>query len=162
MMKRKRTSLFGRIAGAVTPRDEDERDTIFADEDESPTEREETAADIWEEEDEEGELTVDMYEQGDDLVIKSMIAGVDPSDLEVSISRNEVTIKGTREDDSGIIEDDGFMYRELYWGSFSRVIPLSVEIDPDAAEATERNGLLTIRMPRIDRNKHSRVKVKGN
>ena len=162
MMKRKRTSLFGRIAGAVTPRDEDERTVIFADEDE-PAELA-GGTDTWNvpEEDEEGELTVDMYDTGDDVVIKSMIAGVDPSDLEVSISRNEVTIKGMREDDSGIIEDGDFIYRELYWGSFSRVIPLSVEIDPDAAEATERNGLLTIRMPKIDRNKHSRVKVKGN
>jgi len=79
-----------------------------------------------------------------------------------SLFGHEVTIKGMREDDSGIIEDGDFIYRELYWGSFSRVIPLSVEIDPDAAEATERNGLLTVRMPKIDRNKHSRVKVKGN
>ncbi len=159
MMKRKKSqSLFGRIMGSVNPREEEE--VLMGD-----TEESETSADFWEEEtaeDEEGELTVDMYQTDDEVILKSMIAGVDPSDLDVSISRDTVTIKGTREDDSGILEDDGYLYRELYWGSFSRTIPLSVEIDPDKSEATERNGLLMIRMPRIDRSKASRVKVKGN
>jgi HSP20 family protein len=160
MMKRKRNSLFSRITGAITPHDEEEN-FFTEDEENIPVETEKDISEEWENI-EEGELTVDMYEDGDDLIIKSMIAGVEPSELDVSISRDTVTIKGKRQDDSGIFEDNGYIYRELYWGSFSRVIPLTVEIDPDTAEATERNGLLTIRMPKIDRGKASRVKVKGN
>ncbi|NTV44725.1 MAG: Hsp20/alpha crystallin family protein [Candidatus Yonathbacteria bacterium] len=161
-MKRKNSSsLFGRIMGTVNPH-EDEYDTEFLEE-EQPREEERTMQ-VWNTDDteEEGELTIDMYQTDDEVIINSMIAGVDPADLDVSISRDEVIIKGSREDDSGILEDDGFIYRELYWGSFSRTIPLTVEIDPDRADATERNGLLTITLPKIDRSKASRVKVKGN
>ncbi len=109
---------------------------------------------------EEGELTVDVYETGNDIVIKTMVAGVKPDDLDVSITREMVTIRGKREADRTISED-GYFHKELYWGTFSRTIVLPKEVDIDNAEAIEKHGLLIIKLPKLDKNKEARIKVKG-
>ncbi len=109
--------------------------------------------------DEEGELAVDVYQTADDIVIKAMIAAVDPANIEVDITREIVTIRGERMESSESEGDDYFL-RELYWGAFSRSIVLPEEVEPEEAVAQEKNGLLTIRLPKVDREKISRVKVK--
>ncbi|MDE2041159.1 MAG: Hsp20/alpha crystallin family protein, partial [Patescibacteria group bacterium] len=82
---------------------------------------------------EEGELTVDVYQTPEVIVIKSMIAGVRPEDLDISITRDSVTIHGKREEER-VARDEDYFARELYWGSFSRTITLPEEIDVDEAE----------------------------
>ena len=59
------------------------------------------------------------------------------------------------------LKDDDYFSKELYWGSFSRTISLPQEVQPDEAEAIEKHGLLTIRMPKVDRHKRSQLKVKA-
>ena len=81
-----------------------------------------------------------------------MIAGVKPEDLDVSITRDMVTIKGKREESREVAENDYF-YKELYWGSFSRTILLPQEIEPEEAQAVEKHGLLTIHLPKVDKKK---------
>lgn len=116
---------------------------------------------IWEQnEDLYGELSVDVYETNDQMIIQSMIAGVKPESLEITISRDMVMIKGKRED-SRKINEDQFSIKELYWGSFARTIQLDQEIDPDLAEAVEKYGLLTLKLPKIDRAKQTTVKIKS-
>lgn len=110
---------------------------------------------------EEGELSVDVYQNQNDIVIKTMVAGVKPEDLDVSISRDMVTIKGKRESERTVADDDYF-HKELYWGTFSRTIVLPEEIDVDSAEAIEKHGLLIIKLPKIDKNRSTRLKVRGN
>jgi len=58
-------------------------------------------------------------------------------------------------------EEENYFSKELYWGSFSRTILLPQEIDPEEAEATEKHGLLTIKLPKIDKEKKTSVKVKS-
>jgi len=106
-----------------------------------------------------GELTVDMCQTPNEIIIQTMIAGARPDDLDITINREMVTIKGRRERDR-TVEDENYFFRELYWGSFSRTILLPQEIEPDGAEATEKNGLLTIRLPKIDKEKTQSLKVK--
>jgi HSP20 family protein len=89
-----------------------------------------------------------------------MVAGVKPEDLDVSISRDMVTVKGRRENEK-VISDDDYFHRELYWGTFSRSIVLPQEIDVDAAEAVEKHGLLIIRLPKIDKARQTKLKVKS-
>ncbi|OHA93683.1 MAG: hypothetical protein A3E02_00215 [Candidatus Zambryskibacteria bacterium RIFCSPHIGHO2_12_FULL_38_34] len=110
---------------------------------------------------EEGELNVDVYQNQNEIVIKTMVAGVRPEDLDVAISRDMVTLKGKRENERTIADDDYF-HKELYWGSFSRSIVLPQEIDVDAAEAVEKHGLLIIKLPKLDKNRQTRLKVRGN
>lgn len=112
------------------------------------------------EEEEEGQLTVDVYQTPGEIVIKSMVAGVKPEDLDISITRDMVTIKGKRETERFVKEEDYF-HRELYWGSFSRSIMLPDEVDVEEAEAIEKHGLLIIRLPKVDKNKQTRLRVKG-
>lgn len=110
---------------------------------------------------EEGELSIDVYQNQNEIIIKTMVAGVKPEDLDVSISRDTVTVKGKRESERTIADDDYF-HKELYWGTFSRTIVLPQEIDVDGAEAVEKHGLLIIKLPKLDKNRSTRLKVRGN
>lgn len=151
-MAKEKKSFFERLTGTVRMDD----DRIEARE-----EREEAKnATAWvEEEEKEGELTVDVYQTPEMIVIKAMIAGVRPEDLDISITRDIVTIKGKREEEKIAKSDDYFM-RELYWGSFSRSISLPQEIDVDEAEAVEKHGLLILKLPKLDKKRQSKLKVK--
>jgi len=89
-----------------------------------------------------------------------MVAGVRPEDLQITISRDMITIKGKREENR-TITDDNYFLQELYWGSFSRTILLPEEIDPEEAEAIEKHGLLVIKLPKIDKEKKTSLKIKS-
>lgn len=112
-------------------------------------------------ESEDGELAVDVYQTPDDIVLKTMVAGVRPEDLDLSITRDMVTIKGKREE-SHEVENEDFFHKELYWGSFSRTVLLPQEIDVEGAEASEKHGLLIIKLPKIDKDRQTKLKVKSN
>lgn len=109
---------------------------------------------------EEGELSVDVYQTPTEIIIEAMVAGVKPEDLHLSITRDMVTIKGRREGNSQISGDDYF-YKELYWGAFSRTILLPHEIEIEEAEAVEKHGLLILRLPKLDKARQAKVKVKS-
>jgi HSP20 family protein len=159
-MSKDKRSFFERLTGAV--RMDEESDTP-SNNGKMAKKNHASGGDLssWieKETDQEGELTVDVYQTPDMIVVKSMIAGVRPEDLDVSITRDVVTIRGKREEERIAREEDYFA-RELYWGSFSRTISLPEEIDVDEAEAVEKNGLLILKLPKLDKKKQSRLKVK--
>lgn len=109
---------------------------------------------------ESGELGVDVYQTTDAIVVKAFIAGVQPGSLDISLSREMLTITGTRTDEREVEEDD-YYQRELFWGSFSRTILLPEEVDVDLAEASEKHGILMIRLPKINKKKQTKLKVKS-
>ncbi len=106
-----------------------------------------------------GELSVDVYQTSDYIVIKAFISGVQPNTVDISLTREMVTISGTREDEKEV-EEDGYYQRELYWGSFSRTILLPEEVDVDMAEASEKHGILMIRLPKINKKRQTKLKVR--
>ena len=110
--------------------------------------------------DEEGQLTIDVYQTPTEIIIKSMVAGVKPEDLDISITRDMVTIKGKRETER-FVKDEDYLHQELYWGSFSRTIVLPAEVEVEGADAIEKHGLLIIRLPKINKNRQTRLRVKG-
>ena len=114
----------------------------------------------WSAEAEAGELAVDVYQTPDAIVIKALIAGVHPGTIDISLSREMLTISGTRADEREV-EEDNYFQRELYWGSFSRTILLPEEVDVDLAEASERHGILMIRLPKINKKKQTKLKVRS-
>lgn len=153
-MLRKR-SFLDKLTGGVPL---DEEDSLLK-EDKEPVVSE--SEDEWDDtEEEDGQLTVDVYQNDDEIVIKTMVAGVRPEDIELSVNREMVTIKGKRHQED-VINDKDFYFKELYWGSFSRTILLPEEVDPDEAQATETNGLLTIRLPKHDKAHTKNIKVKS-
>lgn len=110
--------------------------------------------------DAEGQLTIDVYQTETEIVIKSTIAGVKPEDLDVSISNDMITIKGERKNEE-VVEDNGYYYRECYWGLFSRSVVLPTDVLPEKIDATLKNGILTIRLPKADVTKTKKIQVRG-
>lgn len=108
----------------------------------------------------EGQLTVDVYQTPETIIVESTIAGVKPDDIDIDVTAESVTIRGERHQEEKIAENDYF-YRECFWGKFSRSIILPQEVDPDKAHSTLRNGVLTIKLPKIHRNKSKKIKVKA-
>lgn len=123
---------------------------------------EEYESDGWTEDDieEEGQLSVDVYQDRDNVIIKSTIAGVEPEDVDVSIDNDMVTIRGRRQKDT-TIDENNYFYQECYWGSFSRSIILPVEVKSDEVDATIRNGILTVILPKA-KKKDISIKVKDD
>jgi HSP20 family protein len=108
----------------------------------------------------EGQLTIDVYQTENDIIIKSTIAGVKPEDLDVSINNDMITIRGERRNDDEVSEDN-YYYQECYWGSFSRSVILPVDVLPDKIDASMKNGILTVRLPKADTTKTKKIQVRG-
>lgn len=108
----------------------------------------------------EGELAVDVYQTNDSIVIQAMVAGVSSDELSVSVTREMVTIKGKREAPKNV-SPENYFYQELYWGAFSRTILLPAEVETEEVEATEKHGLLTIKLPKIDKERKQTIKIKS-
>ena len=106
----------------------------------------------------EGELAVDVYETAKEMVVKAPVAGIDPENLDITLTEEMVMIKGERKE---IREVDKSSYRlqECYWGSFSRTVDLPVKVLPDEASADFKNGILTIRIPKAVVNKIKKLKI---
>lgn len=153
-------SFFERLTGSVRmdePLEDEVVETKLPGKGKLPA----NAGETWlEEEESEGELSIDVYQTPTEIVIKSMVAGVKPEDLDISITRDMVTIKGKRETER-FVKDEDYYHQELYWGSFSRTIMLPSEVEVEEADAVEKHGLLIIRLPKIDKNKQTRLRVKG-
>ncbi|MEX0932320.1 MAG: Hsp20/alpha crystallin family protein [Parcubacteria group bacterium] len=160
-MTHKKRSFFEKLTGAVKLEEEFDR---MENEDEELDDRlivSSASKSFDEEEEEEGQLTVDVYDTPAEIIIKTMVAGVKPDDLDVTITRDNVTIRGKRAEDRTVSGED-YIHRELYWGSFSRSINLPEEVDVEEAEAIEKYGLLMIRLPKLDKHKETKLKVKAS
>lgn len=108
----------------------------------------------------EGQLSIDVYETDKDFIIQSTIAGVKTEDLDISIDNDIVTIRGNRRRTEEK-EIKNYFYQECYWGSFSRQLILPEEVDEKRAKATMKDGVLTLRIPKIGKEKRKKITVKG-
>ncbi len=115
----------------------------------------------WHEEEnfEEGQLTVDVYKTKDLIIVKSIIGGVRSEDLDISVTSDMVTIKGKRVNSDEVSTDD-YYYQECFWGNFSRSIILPNDIRTDGVEAIIKNGILTLKLPKIEKNSLTKIKVR--
>lgn len=109
---------------------------------------------------EEGQLAIDVYETEGEIVIKSTMAGVKPEDIDISINNDMLTVRGRREE-SANIKEENYLYKECYWGSFSRSIILPTEVDNKNIDAELENGVLTVTLKKISHDKKIEVNVKG-
>ncbi len=108
----------------------------------------------------EGQLPVDVHQTASDITIRAFVAGVRPDELSISISRDMVEIEGTRSEREQISNADYFT-RELFWCSFSRTIVLPQEVDVEGSSASAKDGLLTIILPKLDKAKQTKLRVKA-
>lgn len=111
-------------------------------------------------ENDEGQLPVDVHQTAGDIIIRAFVAGVRPDELSISISRDMVEIEGSRMEHDQVVGPDYFT-RELFWGSFSRAIMLPQEVDVEASSASAKDGLLTIILPKLDKARQTKLRVKA-
>jgi HSP20 family protein len=101
-----------------------------------------------------------VYQTPSEIVIRTFIAGVRPDEINLSISRDMVVIEGSRAERESIADTEYFN-RELFWGSFSRTILLPQEVDVDNSSASAKDGLLTLILPKLDKAKQTKLRVKA-
>jgi HSP20 family protein len=122
-------------------------------------ELQEPTADEWEEDEAvPGQLAVDVYETKEKLVVKARTAGVNKSELDVSIADNTLSIRGTLSAGS----DDGvenYFVQECYWGEFSRSIALPVPVKEDEIEAVLKDGVLTISFTKVKQDTVKKITI---
>lgn len=150
-------SFFERLTGGITNQDEEVEEYAFG---AKSSQKKETRQDLLNNEEEIGQLTVDMYQTPSDIIIQTMVSGVKQEDIDVSVAQDMINIKGKRQRARELSEEN-YYYKELYWGSFSRSIMLPQEIDPDQIDATLKHGILTIRLPKINKEKVQKIKIKS-
>lgn len=117
------------------------------------------ASDEWEEDETvPGQLAVDVYETREKLVVKARTAGVNKHDLDVSISDNQLTIRGTLSagNDDGV---ENYFLQECYWGEFSRTIALPVPVKEEEIEAMLKDGVLTISFGKVKQDTIKKIQV---
>lgn len=105
-----------------------------------------------------GQLAVDVYETKEKLIVKARTAGVNKNELDVSISDNQLTIRGTLSSGS---EDgvENYFLQECYWGEFSRTIALPVPVKEDEIEAVLKDGVLTIGFVKVQQDTVKKIQV---
>lgn len=117
------------------------------------------------------EVPVDIYENKNEIVIKFILAGCDPSELILSISMQQLTIKGNLRNPNNSTLNlkeiktenylEKYLLRELQWGHFERTVELPTLIDVDNVLATEKHGLITIVLSKIQIDKKRFIKIKS-
>jgi HSP20 family protein len=112
-------------------------------------------------EEREGQLAIDVYEKGHSIVVEAPIAGVANDDIDIHITNESLTIRGRRHREH-TVKDTDYLFQECYWGRFSRSLILPEEIDADRAEATIKNGVLRVVMPKMHQSGGKKVQVKSS
>ncbi len=107
-----------------------------------------------------GTLAVDMYETDEAVVVKSATPGVDPEDIDISITGDTLTIKGETKVDEEV-EEENYVYRERRYGSFARSLTIPVPVQADEAEAAFEDGILTLTLPKAEEIRPKAIKVKS-
>ncbi len=161
----RKKSFFGKLFDTVRLQDTDEEELddeyeVHEYDPESDHSEEELEEAPLPPEEMEGELGIDMYQTHNAIIVRAITAGVKLSDIDINITREHVSIRGTRSQTHRVDQDD-FFSQEIYWGSFSREITLPFEIDIDEVEAIEDHGLLTITMPKLNKDRRTVVKVRS-
>lgn len=104
-------------------------------------------------------LPIDMYQTDDSFVIKASMPGLKPEDVEVTITGDTLTIKGeTRVEEE--VEEENYFRQEISYGAFTRSIQLPSALQPDKAEATFDNGILTLTIPKAEETRPKQIKIK--
>ena len=106
------------------------------------------------------EFPIDVYQTKKDLVVKAALPGVKPEEVDITITDDAVTIKGEHAEEQETKEDD-YLYRERYYGAFSRSVAIPVKVKGDKTEATFEEGVLTLTLPKAEEIKPRQIKIKA-
>jgi len=101
---------------------------------------------------------VDMYETKDELVVNAELPGLNEKDIQLSITGDVLTLRGERRLNQEVTQDS--LYRgERWYGKFERSLPLPIPVQPDKVKATYRDGVLSVRLPKVEEIKPKAIKI---
>jgi len=103
---------------------------------------------------------VDVSESGDKITVKAEVPGMEAKDIEISMVGDTLTIKGEKKAEREEKEENYHVVERSY-GSFTRAMKLPAPVDPDKVEATYKNGLLTIVLPKKEEVKPKAIEIKA-
>ena len=106
-------------------------------------------------------IPVDVVREGDEIVVRATLPGVDPNEIEVSVEENLLTIKGSTKvsGETGERKEADYLVKERRTGSFRRTLRLPKTADADKARPHYDNGVLTVSFPRLESKKVKQLKV---
>ena len=105
-----------------------------------------------------GGPSLDLSETADALTLRAELPGIDPAELEISVSNNSLTLRGEKSEES-VAEGRRYYKVERRYGTFSRTLRLPCQVEVDDIEATYKNGILNIVMPKSKTHKGQCIKV---
>lgn len=144
--------LLNKITGNIAGSDYDSYDDYGDDQVESLWDEEESLVD------QDQAMAVDVYQDENNLYIRAFVSGIDPNQLDIDITRDMITLKGNSFRESNV-GDENYFQQELSWGSYARTISLPREIDIEQAEAKCKNGVLNIVLPKLDKDRRTKLRV---
>ncbi len=104
-------------------------------------------------------FSVDLYETPEAYVLKAALPGIKPDDITIDATAGMVTIKGEYKEEKELKEPD-YIRKELRTGMFNRAFELPLSIEPAKVEATFKDGILQVTLPKADVVKPKQIKVK--
>ena len=107
-----------------------------------------------------GELVVDVFETDEHFVVLAAIAGIQIKDIDISLEKDMMVIKGNR-NDPHTHSGKKYYAQECYWGPFSKKIVLPENINIDEADAQMDKGVLTVKIPKMDEGSTEKLGVKA-
>ena len=102
---------------------------------------------------------VDIFEKGDDLVIRAEVAGLEKDEVDISVENNTLTLRGERKREAEFEEKDAYRLERAF-GVFTRSFILPKTVDPARISATYMNGVLEIKIPKVEQAKPRRIEIK--
>ena len=108
-------------------------------------------------------LPLDVIENDNEFVVKADIAGIDPENIDITYTNNNLTITGEVHDEREETEEEGkYHLRERRYGTFSRTISMPGTVDVEHIKAETKNGVLELHLPKKEEVKPKRIEVKVN
>jgi HSP20 family protein len=104
-------------------------------------------------------LPVDVIENKDNVVVRASVPGMQPEDIDVSISGDVLTIKGETKSEEKV-QEDNYVRQERHFGKFERSLQMPSMVVADKADAKFENGVLTLTLPKAEASKPKTIKVK--
>jgi HSP20 family protein len=101
---------------------------------------------------------IEMYDRKTDIVVKAEIPGIEKNDIDLTITKESITLKGEIKRDEEVKEEDYYAAERSY-GSFLRTIALPIEVDSEKAKASFKNGILEIILPKREEAKPKEIKI---
>jgi HSP20 family protein len=101
---------------------------------------------------------IEMYDRKNEIVLKAELPGVNKEDIDLTITKDSLTLKGEAKKEEEVKEEDYYACERSY-GSFTRTIALPVEVDSEKAKASFKNGVLEIVLPKREEAKPKEIKI---